>query len=427
MNQKKNRLNNRNISKYRWFIWGILVTIYLIVFFHRLSVGVITEELKKTFDMNATQIANLGAMYFYAYIVMQIPTGVLADYMGPKKTVTVGSLVAGIGSVVFALSQTIYMAYLGRLLVGLGVSVVFLCILKIQSSWFPAEKFATMSGLTSFIGSMGGLLAQTPLVALVALIGWRNSFLAMGIVTFLMSALVVTFVKNTPGEIGFEEVNPRANSSGENQHIMLQLLEEVRSPRIWPPAFVFGGVNGGFLVFTGTFGVSYITNVYKLSNTYAANMISIVLLISGISCLLVGGISDKIKSRKIPMIFLAATTAAAWSILVLLKPPLFVLFILISLIGVTSSMGVVCWSVGKEVSNPRLSGMAMSIVNVFGFIFTAILMVICGKIIDMNISSSMDAGAAYTNAFVALIASSFIALAFSFFATETKCMNIYKK
>lgn len=429
MNLKKQRgQSEKEVKKYRWIIWGILVIIYLIVFFHRLSVGVITEELNKSFGMNATQIANLGAMYFYSYIIMQIPTGILADHMGPKKTVAIGSFVAAFGSILFSVSPNIPIAYLGRLLVGLGVSVVFLCVLKIQSNWFPAEKFATMSGITSFVGSMGGLLAQTPLIALIAIIGWRGSFFAMGVLTLIMAFLVMLFVKNTPTEMGFPEVNPQvSHNTSEKQSIRSQLEEVVKNPKIWYPAFVFGGVNGGFLVFTGTFGISYLTAVYGLNITYAANLISLVLLVSGIALLLVGGISDKLKSRKLPMIILSAIAVSSWTIMVILKPPVFILLILISLIGVSSSVGVICWTVGKEVSNPKLPGMSMSIVNVSGFIFTAILMVTCGKIIDINISNGLEPAVAYSKAFIAVIISTVIALVFALFATETKCKNIYNK
>lgn len=429
MNLKKQAgENKRSISFYRWRVWGILVAIYLIVFFHRLSVGVIVEDLNKSFGMNATQIANLGAMYFYAYTIMQIPAGVLADRLGPKKTVIIGCLVAAIGSIIFALSRNIPMAYFGRLLVGIGVSVVFLCILKIQSNWFPAEKFASMSGLTSFMGSLGGLLAQTPLILLVGLIGWRSSFLAMGILTLILAIFATIFVKNTPMEMGFEEVNPQEKETRvHSRGVGSQLLEVVKNPRVWYPAFVFGGVIGGFLLFTGTFGVSYMVSVYGLSKTYGANLSSAVLVVAGISNLIIGGISDKLKRRKLPTIVLAAATVVAWTILILLKPPVFVMSILIFLIGITSSIGVMCWSVSKEVSNPKLSGMAMSIVNAVGFSFSAILMLICGKIIDINMAKNLSPEAAYSNAFIAVVISAGISLVFSFLITETRCKSIYNK
>lgn len=114
-------------------------------------VGVITDDLVKAFGMNATQIANLGAMYFYAYTIMQIPSGILADYLGPKKTVVTGCIVAFIGSGIFSFAVNIPMAYIGRLLVGLGVSVVFLCLLKIQSKRYcSTNRMATeLSGISA--------------------------------------------------------------------------------------------------------------------------------------------------------------------------------------------------------------------------------------------------------------------------------------
>ncbi len=426
--QNQSTESKRSVNFYRWLVWGILVSIYLIVFFHRLSVGVIVDDLNKSFGMNATQIANLGAMYFYAYTIMQIPAGVLADRLGPKKTVVIGSIIAAAGSIIFALSVNIPMAYFGRLLVGIGVSVVFLCILKIQSNWFPAEKFASMSGLTSFIGSLGGLLAQTPLILLVGLIGWRSSFVAMGVITLVLAALAILFVKNTPVEMGFDPVNPEEEEVVvESESVMSQLSKVVKNPKVWYPAFVFGGVIGGFLLFTGTFGVSYLVSVYSLSKTYAANLISIVLVVAGGSNLIIGGISDKLKRRKLPTIVLAVSTVLAWAILVFLKPPVLIMTILIFIIGITSSIGVMCWSISKEVSNPKLSGMAMSIVNAVGFSFAAILMLVCGKIIDINIASGLSLEAAYSNSFIVVVVSAVIALVFSLLVTETRNENIYIK
>lgn len=429
MNFKKHPMRNeRSIGLYRWVVWGILVATYLIVFFHRLSVGVIAEDLSKSFGINATQIANLGAMYFYAYIVMQIPTGILVDRFGAKKTVVVGCVVAGLSSIMFSLSVNIIMAYFGRLLVGLGVSVVFLCILKIQSNWFPAEKFATMSGLTSFIGSMGGLLAQTPLIILVDFIGWRNSFLVMGITTLILAVLAALFVKNTPTEMGFPAVNPQGTQTiSQKQSIKTQLLEVIKNPKVWYPAFAFGGVNGAFLLFTGTFGVSYIVSVYELTETYGANLVSAALVASGVASLLIGRISDKLRMRKLPIIVLAIITVVAWAILVFLRPSVILMSILVLLIGVTSSVAVLCWSVGKEVSNPELAGMSMSIVNVFGFIFAAILMVVCGKIIDINTANGLDPAISYQKAFMVTVVSAVIALVFALLTTETRGENIYNR
>ncbi|MDR0879566.1 MAG: MFS transporter [Clostridioides sp.] len=419
-----------NVSSYRWIVWGILVVIYLTVFFHRLSTGVIVGNLEEDFGMSATQIANLGSMYFYAYTIMQIPTGILVDYLGPKKTVIAGSVIAAAGSIMFSYSEIVMMAYISRLVVGLGVSVVFLSILKIQGNWFPPKEFATMSGVTSFVGSLGGLLAQTPLIAVIGLIGWRWSFRAMGIVSVALAVLVILFIKNRPGDMGLPEVNPILMGGGnkatkKQESIPTQLGKIVKNPRIWGPAIAFGAANGAVMLFTGTFGVQYLVTTYGIEKTAAANIISITLLSNGISCLLVGTISDKLKSRRKPMIGLALLGLIGWASLVFLNGSLPMAIASSSIIGLSGAMGVVCWSNGQEVCDPEVSGMAMSIVNVFGFLFAAVVPVICGKVLDGNMAAGMDAAASFKGAFLVPVVSIAISVVFAFLSKETGARNIY--
>nr|WP_312215120.1 MFS transporter [Clostridioides sp.] len=419
--------NESKVSSYRWVVWGILVVIYLTVFFHRMSVGVIVGDLENSFGMNATQIANLGAMYFYAYTLMQVPTGILVDYLGPKKTVIAGSVIAAVGSILFSFASTIMLAYFSRLLVGLGVSVVFLSILKIQANWFPAKDFATMSGVTSFIGSLGGLLAQTPLLIIVGLIGWRASFLSMGVISLGLAVLVMLFIKNTPTEKGLPEVNPvQAAPSGESDGVVKQLFAIVKNPKIWFPAFAFGTINGSTLLFSGTFGVPYLIAEYGLSKTSAANIIAIALLASGIACVFVGKISDTMRNRKLPMLCLSIIGIVGWSLIVFAKPPIWLVTVAAAMIGISGSIGVICWSLGKEVSNPKLAGMSMSIVNVCGFFFAAILPVICGKFIDANVAAGLALAVSYKKAFIVPVIAVASSIVFSLLATETKAQNIYK-
>ncbi|WP_038299178.1 MFS transporter [Metaclostridioides mangenotii] len=421
--------NESKASSYRWVVWGILVVIYLTVFFHRMSVGVIVGDLEQSFGMTATQIANLGAMYFYAYTFMQVPTGILVDYLGPKKTVIAGSIVAAVGSILFSFSGTIMFAYLSRLLVGLGVSVVFLSILKIQANWFPAKDFATMSGVTSFIGSLGGLLAQTPLLIIVGLVGWRASFLSMGVISVALAFLVMVFIKNTPSEKGLPEINPvQSTPSGQSESIMQQLFAIIKNPKVWFPAVAFGTINGSTLLFSGTFGVPYLMETFDITKTAAANIVSLCLLGSGVACLLVGKISDTMQNRKIPMLVLSATGIIGWAILVFMGSniPLWLVTVASIMIGVAGSIGVICWSLGKEVNDPKLAGMSMSIVNVCGFFFAAILPVICGKFVDANLAKGLDLAASYRGAFIVPVIAVVVSFVFALFATETKAKNIYK-
>ncbi|MBU0463621.1 MAG: MFS transporter, partial [Proteobacteria bacterium] len=128
--------------KLAWFIWGLGALFYLAGFFQRVAPAVMTQELMQDFNISASGLGHLSGLYFYAYVAMQIPTGILADTMGPRKLLTAGCMVAGLGTLLFALSPGFFWAGLGRLLIGGSVAVAFVGLLKLSSSWFPKKIYA---------------------------------------------------------------------------------------------------------------------------------------------------------------------------------------------------------------------------------------------------------------------------------------------
>jgi predicted MFS family arabinose efflux permease len=116
----------------RWFVFGLAVSAFWLSFFHRVAPAALAGELTRTFHVSGAALGALAATYFYVYALMQLPTGVLADTAGPRRVLAGGTLVAGIGSLLFASAESIVAAALGRTLVGLGASVAFVCVLKNQ-------------------------------------------------------------------------------------------------------------------------------------------------------------------------------------------------------------------------------------------------------------------------------------------------------
>ena len=162
----------------RWSIYAILVAIYMLAFFHRMAPAVISSDLMKAFNTSGAALGSLAAMYFYIYTAMQIPAGVLADTLGARATVTAGTIVAGCGSIVFGIAGTFATASVGRALVGLGVSVVFVGLFKSNSVWFSERHFGIISGLTVLLGNVGAMASAGPLaVVLRSIPGGLSSWL----------------------------------------------------------------------------------------------------------------------------------------------------------------------------------------------------------------------------------------------------------
>ncbi|MGA8181447.1 MAG: MFS transporter, partial [Desulfobacterales bacterium] len=95
-----------------WTIWGFGALFYLMGFFQRVAPAVMTAELMHDFNLSAAALGNLSAYYYYSYVAMQIPTGILADNWGPRRLLTTGAFVAATGILLFAMAPDIFWANL---------------------------------------------------------------------------------------------------------------------------------------------------------------------------------------------------------------------------------------------------------------------------------------------------------------------------
>ena len=157
----------------RWLILGIVAISYVLSFFQRFAPAGIAQDLASAFETSAASLGVLAATYFYVYTVMQVPTGILADTLGPRRILALGGLIGGAGSILFGFAPTLDVALFGRTMIGLGVSVTFIAMLKLIAVWFEEDRFATLVGVCMLIGNLGSVLAGAPLSALAQASGWR--------------------------------------------------------------------------------------------------------------------------------------------------------------------------------------------------------------------------------------------------------------
>ncbi|WP_026478972.1 MFS transporter [Alkaliphilus transvaalensis] len=422
----------KKMMSYRWLVWGTLALSYVIVFFHRLAIGVVREDLVNTFGITGTTFANIGSTYFYAYMVMQIPSGILADSLGARKTVSIGTLMAGIGSIIFGLAPNLFMVFFGRLLVGIGVSVAFIAILKVLSQWFKESEFATMAGITSFVGNMGGIMAQTPLALMVAYFTWRNTFAAIGVISIIIAILCYIIVRNSPQEMGLPTIDEiegtvKKTPVAERPPLMKSLIQALSNPYTWPGFFTFAGFFGAHVSLTGTWGNSYLVDVYGLAPEVAPNYLMVSVLGLAIGSIVVGKVSDSMKLRKLPMIIFGGIYVLCWAILVFMgggKPPIGILYPLLFVLGFTCAAFTLGWSCGKEVNHPAIAGISTSIVNIGGFFGGAVLPPILGRVFD-TYGGTLEAVQLYQKAFMYCFIFAVVGYLFTFLVKETRCKNIF--
>jgi len=294
-----------------WFVWGLGALFYLAGFFQRVAPAVMTQELMQDFHISASGLGHLSGLYFYAYVAMQIPTGILADTLGPRKLLTAGCMVAGLGTLLFALSPGFFWAGLGRLLIGGSVAVAFVGLLKLSSSWFPKKIYAFVTGNALSIGLIGAVTAGPPLRFLMDTFAWRQVISVTGVMTLVLGGVIWFVVRDSPqekGYPGFTKTMPTSASLSERR-IWQDLFKVFKYRNVCLLFVIPGGIAGCILTFSGLWGVPFLISHHGLSPARSAAMTSVLLVGWAIGAPFFGWLSDHMGKRK--SMYLAAIMVVA--------------------------------------------------------------------------------------------------------------------
>jgi MFS family permease len=344
----------------------------------------ISNELMASFHTNGATLGSLAAAYFYIYTAMQIPSGILSDTIGAKTTATTGNAVSGIGSLIFAFSDNIYSAGFGRLLVGLGVSVIFVSLMKSNTKWFDSRKYSFISGLTMFIGNLGSIISAGPLVIALSLFIWRDIFIFLGIISITLSILSYFFVTNDTGKCNNHN-STHKDQSPDYSHWLTELKNIIINPRIWPAFILNFGLTGSFFAFIGLWCIPYIKDIYHVNKETASLYTTISLIAFAFGSLLTGWISDRIKKRKVILVTGTSIYLLLWIFLRMsYRLNNSILLLVFFLLGFAASTFILTYSISKEQTSHNAAGMAISFVNTGLFLGAAIIQSLFGYILDQH-------------------------------------------
>ncbi len=412
-------------SRRRWIVWGVLNAALFLSFFHRLAPAVIADKLMLDFQIGAAAVGALAGIYFYVYMAMQIPSGMLADTLGPRKTVAAGSLLAALGALLFAVAPDLPAAFVGRLLVGMGTAVGFICALKIVAAWFRPAEFATLAGLGSLVTTAGSATAATPLALAAEAFGWRAALAAAAAPTLGVAALVWWLVRDRP---------PGQPAGGSPRLGLRQAASLVwRNPQTWLCFLAHFGWFGSYLAFVGLWGVPYLMHVHGLDRLAAANLMIGAAVAYTVGALGLGVVSDRwLRRRRPPMIAGGLIFLASWLVLVLWPgghAPIALTVGAIFLACAGGAANLLCLALAKESNPTAAAGLAMGSAN-GGILGAALLQPLIGAVLDLGWQGEMLAGAraygasAYQLGFAAFVALGVLALGAVLVATESHCQDL---
>lgn len=372
--------NNKRYMLVAWLICGLGAVFYSYEYFLRISPSVMEGALRSHFNLSATGFGLLSAFYYYAYVPMQLPVGVLMDRFGPRRLLTIACLICVVGTFLFADTFVFGIAAAGRFMVGLGSAFAFVGVLKLATIWLPEDKLAMVAGMATALGTIGAMIGDNLLGGMVTWIGWQQT---VNFTAIFGIGLIFVLWFGIKDQKRYQRHSGTIDSFKKN---MIDLGIIVRNKQIW-----INGMYGCLVylpttVFAELWGIPYLRHAHGLTHAGANFCNSVLFLGFTIGAPLMGFVSDKIKRRKLPMC-LGASGAAVVMAIILYLPGLDAtsLSILMFILGLLYSVQSIVFAVGREVSPNEAAGTAIAMTNMIVMIGAMFLQPLVGRMLDWSL------------------------------------------
>lgn len=374
----------QNISSRAYIVWALAAGFFFAEYFARVAPSVMALQLVHDFHINALALGSLSAFFYYAYVGMQLPVGTLVDHYGPHKLLTLMAGICGLACLLFASSQSLWVADLARFLMGFSAAFAFVGALKLAANWFPQSRFGMMAGATQALGMIGAAVGEGPVGFLVEHSGWRYTMVCIGIFLIILALLIGFIVSDNPKVPNWPE-NDNTHSNSTFKNLWLSLITVLSTWQCWVNGIFVGFLYAPTAAFAELWGASYLHVTYKLSMATAGTMIGGIFIGFAISSPLAGWISDRIKRRK-PVMFFSALCSLILMSVILYVPhlPIYAVSILLFCYGASNVAVATAYAVACEQVPNDVSGTSMSFANMASVIIGALLQPVIGALLEKN-------------------------------------------
>lgn len=337
----------------------------------------------REFQLDAVALGTLSGWYYVTYSLFQIPMGICLDLFGARRVLLSSAGVAILGTLLFSLSEDLWMASLGRCLIGAGASCGFLGTIKLASTWFKSTLFAVLVGVTSFVGVIGALVGSAPLALLVESVGWRESMWLMVALGVVVLAALFFGAHDSPQEHSVK------SPTG--------IWKVFSSGQIWLLGFLGLASYSPLTVIADLWGAQFFSTLFQIPLSLAASSSSLLYIGFGVGACCVGWILHfQAHIRKIfftmPVLLLLMTGILLLSSGVHLGVAALLLFA----IGLVSSGECLIFPTACRYAPLAYSGTVTGFVNMFTMLGGSLLQPFVGFVMQQHATPNGSSPLSYT-------------------------------
>ncbi len=397
-----------------WLMWGLGSLYFYFDYINQVIPAALEQQLSNAFHANAATMGLIASCYFYSYAILQIPIGLIVDRFGTQRPLALAALFAASSCVLFSYASSPIQAAITRMMIGAGAAFSFVSCLKLVANWFPANRFATMVGLTNVIGMIGAVSGEGPISGLAEKIGWQKTLWVIAGLGLSLSLLIYLLMRDKP------EKTVRLLNNFEKPHVISDLKYLLSQRDAWLTGIYAATINTSFIAFGALWGTLFIQSKFNCSQTEAATIVSMLFIGAIPGSFFFGWFADRIQRFKLPMTVGAG--GGLMSMLFLLyipELPLWTAYLLIFLLGFFCCSNVLAYANNTIIGPQQAEGTSLGFTNTWLIGGSALFQPLIGKLLQDGQTSEFNFSSAdFTHALSTISISLTVALLMSLLIKE---------
>ncbi|MDO9381029.1 MAG: MFS transporter [Nocardioidaceae bacterium] len=361
-------------------VWGVALGVYVLAVFHRSSLAVAGLAAADRFGISAAQLATFTMVQLLVYASLQVPVGLVLDRFGPRRVLGTGLVVMTLAQIGFAFADTYLLGLLARVFVGAGDAMVFICVLRLATTWFAPRRIPLVTQITGFTGQLGAVAAALPMTWALSTLGWTRAYLAAAVIGIVLALLLYVVVADTPERRVV--TGPALSVATVTASLRAAWSEPGTRLGFWTHFTAqFPGTVLGLL-----WGYPFFVRGEGLSPTQAGLLLTLLTVFTmsagpGIAWF----VANRPFHRSTLVLGIVGAIVATWTA-VLVWPgeaPVWLLVLLVMAAGIGGPASMIAFDFVRTFNPPDRLGSATGIVNQGGFIASLLTVIAIGVVLDV--------------------------------------------
>lgn len=381
-----------------WVIWTVGVAAYVLAITNRSSLSAVGVDAAARFDADAATLSMFAVVQLAVYGGMQIPIGVLLDRYGARPIMTVGMILMAVGQLTMALSPSVGVAILARMLLGAGDAAIFPGVLRLIATWFPAQRGPLMVQFTGIVGQSGQLVSLVPLAALLHATSWTITFGSIAGLGILFAVLVFLLIRNHPPDRD-DDVSVDTDT-GAIRVVTSAVDTGVGIRAAWAhPGTRLAFWSHFTTPFAGTafvllWGMPFLTAGEGLTTAQAASVMSLYVVVGMLLGPVMGELSRRVPHLRSQALVLptVAVQAIAWLAIIAYPgpAPLWMLLVLAVALATGGPASMIAFDHARTHNPSHRLSTATGVTNAGGFLAALIAILLIGLALDLQGAGTPD-------------------------------------